>query len=374
MSEVTLPDAAVTAADESMVVASRAEAALRARPPLLILDEIVRLLDAHGIGAGPATAKRVGNGLSHITFRIQREGATVILRRPPRPPLAPGAHDVLREARVLQCIRSHGVRVPRVLVVHDSDDLLGVPFYVMEAVTGEVLSDGAPPEFWSVLDPVALMDEFVAGLAEIHAVPVPALEFMRKASQDSFAARQLNRWTRTWKQIHPRDIPDIETVGRWLAEHAPANGTETLMHGDYRFANLMFTANPRMHLAAVLDWEMASLGDPLFDLAYTLAFYPIAGDDEGLLPGSSAFVRSAGGYPGRAHMIAEYEKRSGRRIEGLDWYLAASIWRTAIGLESLYQRELRGSGDIGSGSVLKDEVPRLAARALAAMRGRFPLD
>lgn len=341
---------------------------------LIRLDKIEPLLDAHGLGHGPTQVSRVGNGLSHVTFRLQREGADVILRRPPRPPLAHGAHDVIREARLLSAVREHHVRAPRVLLMYESTDLLDVPFYVMEAVHAHVLTDGAPDDVWRRINPPLMMEDFIRGLVEIHAVPVRALEFIRRSQKGTFADRQISRWTRTWDTVKWRSVPDIDAVTTWLDRHRPSEGDETLMHGDYRIGNVMFGGAPDVKLATVLDWEMASLGNPVFDLAYTLAFYPRPDEEEaGLLLGKCEFATEPG-YPSRQRLVDLYTQMSGREVRDLKWHLACTIWRTAIGIESLYSRDRSGTSDIQGTAALGDEVLVLGRRAMAVIEDRFRMD
>jgi aminoglycoside phosphotransferase (APT) family kinase protein len=339
---------------------------------LLDLEGIEALLDQHGLGRGPIRAQRVGGGLSHLTFRLEREGAVVILRRPPRPPLAHGAHDVIREAKLLTVVHAHGVRAPRVLLMHEDTKLLGVPFYVMEAVNGHVLTDDAPPDVWARISPPEMIEDFVRGLVEIHAVPVGALEFIRRPKRESFVDRQLTRWLRTWEQVKWRTVPEIDRVGNWLQENRPADGEETLVHGDYRLANLMFGGHPDVRLVSVLDWEMASLGNPIFDLAYLLTFYPRPRDEAGLLLGKAWFATKEG-YPSRRRLIELYTQMSGREATDLTWHMACTIWRTAIGVEALYGRERSGTSDIAGQTDLKDEVLVLGRRMAAVIDGELDM-
>ena len=335
---------------------------------LLDLEGVTALLDQHGLGRGPVRAQRVGGGLSHLTFRLEREGAVVILRRPPRPPLAHGAHDVIREAKLLTAVRAHGVRAPRVLFMHEDTNLLGVPFYVMEAVDGHVLTDDAPPEVWARISPETMIEDFVRGLVEIHAVPLSALGFLRRPKRESFVDRQLTRWLRTWEQVKWRSVPEIDRTGKWLTEHRPADSEETLLHGDYRLANLMFGGRPDVRLVSVLDWEMATLGNPVSDLGYLIAFYPRPRDEAGLLLGKAWFATKAG-YPSRRRLVELYAQMSGREVSDLTWHMACTIWRTAIGLESLYSRERNGTSDIAGLTELEDEVGVLARRMAAVVDG-----
>jgi len=331
------------------VVDTPAQAAALARPPLLVRRPLEAFLDAHGLGAGELQAEPIGDGHSNVTFLIRRGTDEWVLRRPPRPPLPPSAHDVLREARLLRALR--GVRVPAVVATCDDERVLGVPFYVMERVHGVVLSDTLPEG----LTPDRVADELIDALVEVHAVDW--LEGFGRPT--GYLERQLRRFAGLWEHNATREIPDLDAVTRWLAEHRPESGTATLVHGDYRLGNVMFTGD---RLSAIFDWELATTGDPLADVGYLLATWSQHGDPDTAVASLTTVTRRPG-FPTRDALVERYEARSGRSVRDVRWYTTLALWKSAIFLEGSYRRRLAGSTDDPFFDRLKDGVPEIAARA-----------
>jgi aminoglycoside phosphotransferase (APT) family kinase protein len=349
----------------SWVVDTPAQAADLALPPLLVREPLQRLLDAHGLGSGPIEARLVGDGQSNVTIRIERGTESFVLRRPPRPPFQPTAHDVLREARIQKALQGTAVPVPEIVLVHPDTELLGVPFYLMRWLDGDVLTTTLPTRFTGPGDVRSIVESMAATLADLHAVDFDAVGLGDLGKRTGFAARQMMRWNTVWQTTRGRDIPDVEWVGRWLTDNVPQGNDTRLIHNDYRIGNIMLAPDDQPRIRAVLDWEIATLGDPLIDLAWTLTTYPQAGDAAGTLLSlaSSLVVPNA---PTRAGLAELYEKSSGHKLPEMRWYLAFSFWRAAVGLESLYVR--RATSRDGASAFqdgLETGVPELAARARA---------
>jgi len=353
-----------TAPDD--IVATPQEAAANERPPLLVLEPLARFLDANGLGAGEIEATPVGDGHSNVTYRVRREGADVILRRPPRPPLPPSAHDVLREARLLRALAPTPARVPRVLAVGDDESVIGAPFYVMERVDGEVITIDLPPALDTVAERRRIGDELIDALVEVHAVDwlTAGLEGFGKPS--GYLERQLRRFGGLWEHNRTREIPAVERVGAWLAEHLPESDPAqpaTIVHGDYRLGNTMFAPRAPARLAAILDWEMATIGDPLADLGYLCMMWSQAGDeDRGLREALGRVTRQAG-FPTREELCARYEERSGRSVGDLRWYIVLAVWKSVVFMEGNYKRAVSGTTDDPYLKAFGDGVLELAERA-----------
>jgi aminoglycoside phosphotransferase (APT) family kinase protein len=282
-------------------------------------------------------------------------GGEWVLRRPPRPPLPPSAHDVLREAFLLRALEGTDVRVPKVLATCDDEALLGVPFYVMERIEGVVLSDTLPEG----MHPQRICDELIDALVEVHAVDWRAAGLEGFGKPTGYLERQVRRFTGLWEHNATRELPDVDAVTRWLAANVPESGPATIVHGDYRLGNVMYTGE---ELSAIFDWELATIGDPLADIGYLLATYAQPDDPPSIVASLTTVTRREG-FPTREALVARYEERSGRAMTAVPWYTTLALWKSAIFLEGSYKRRLAGSTDDPFFDRLKDGVPAIAQRA-----------
>jgi aminoglycoside phosphotransferase (APT) family kinase protein len=346
------------------VVRSQAQAAGLAQPPLIVLDPVEALLDELAIGSGPAIATPLGDGHSNVTYLLTRGTARVVLRRPPRPPYAESAHDVLREARLLELLHAAGLRVPRVLATVQDTDQLGVPFVVMEHVAGHAISHTVPPELDQPAEHARIADELIDALIELHAVDVTSGPLAQIGKPTGYLERQLRRFSAIWSEIATRSIPDLDAVTAWLTEHRPHDSETTLVHGDYRLGNVLFAPDAPARLTAILDWEMATLGDPLADLGYLCATWAEPDDDQNPMLALSAATRGAG-FPTRAELRARYADRTGRDTNDHRWYEVLALWKAAIFLEASYRRFLAGNTDDPYFATLRDGIPAIAGKALS---------
>jgi len=341
------------------VVATPAQAAGLEREPLLVLEPLAAFLDAHGLGTGGLRAVPIGEGHSNVTYLLERDrGARFVLRRPPRGPLAPSTHDVLREARLLALLAPAGVPVPAVLATCADEAVIGAPFYVMPFIDGHVLTTQLPTAF---TDPGAIGEVLVDALVALHAVPLAgALADFGRA--DGYLERQLRRFGSLLEANATRPLPDLEVVADWLAGHRPDSAAATVVHGDYRLGNTLLDPAPRV--AAILDWELATLGDPLADVGYLTAMWAQPGDPDDPMLDLSRVTRGPG-FASRDQLAARYAERTGRSIASLRWYQVLALWKAAIFLEGSYRRYRAGSTDDPYFARLADGVPQLARRARA---------
>ncbi len=346
------------------VVRTAAEAAAQPRPPLLVLEPLEAFLDAHGLGAGPVAAEPIGEGHSNVTYALRRGDADLVLRRPPRPPLPPSAHDMLREAALLRKLHAAGVRVPRVLAVCEDPAAIGMPFYVMERLHGVVVTRELPPALGAHGVRSQIGRELVDALVEVHAVDVRAAGLEGLGRPGGYLERQLRRFASIWEQQRTRTLPEVDRLHAWLAERLPASPAATVVHGDFRLGNAMLDRQPPARLLAVFDWEMATLGDPLADLGYLCATWARPDDEENPMLELSAVTRLHGFLPPE-ELVERYALRSGRDVEGLRWYEVLALWKAAVFLESSYRRYLDGTTDDPYFARLDDGVPALARAALA---------
>jgi aminoglycoside phosphotransferase (APT) family kinase protein len=306
-------------------------------------------------------ASPLGDGHSNLTSLLELGERRAVLRRPPHGPLPPSAHDVIREADLLQELGAAGLRVPRVLASCDDTELIGAPFFVMELIDGRVLTTEAPASVGGEAEQARLGEEVVENLVEIHAVDIRSGELTRFGRPDAFLERQIGRFGGLLESNATRPLPDLEWVRAWLAETVPASPQPAIVHGDYRLGNLMFDrAEPR--LVATLDWELTTLGDPLADLGYLMVSWARSGQPRNPVNELSTVV-DAPGSPTAAELAARYFELSGREPVEMGWYQALALFRAAVFLEGSFGRFRRGTTDDAWFASLETGVPELGRLA-----------
>jgi aminoglycoside phosphotransferase (APT) family kinase protein len=293
----------------------------------------------------------------------------VVLRRPPRPPLPPSAHDVLREARLLRALSGTPARVPAVLAVGADDAIIGSPFYVMELVEGDVIVSDVPAALDDPEQRRRIADELIDALVEIHAVDWTAVGLEGFGKPTGYLERQLRRFLGLWELNKTREIPAVESVAAWLGENLPSSPAATIVHGDFRLGNTIFAPGAPARLAAVLDWEMATIGDPLADVGYLCMMWTEAGDELGGLREHLGKVTRREGFPTRAELIARYEDGSGRSMGNIRWYTTLAVWKSVVFMEGNYKRALAGTTDDPYLKTFGEGVLELADQAQAVANG-----
>jgi aminoglycoside phosphotransferase (APT) family kinase protein len=295
-----------------------------------------------------------------VTYVVTRAGWEGVIRRPPRPPLPPSAHDVLREARVIHAL-AWSARVPEVLAVCEDPEVIGAPFYVMSRVHGHVVTSAIPEALGSFENRRRMATELIDALVEIHAADWRAAGLEGFGRPSGYLERQLRRFGGLWELNRTRDIPAVEAVARWLAAHLPESGPATIVHGDFRLGNVVFAPLAPAHLVAVLDWEMATLGDPLADVGYLTALW--SGGEGPTTRLELSPVTREKGFPTRDELVARYEEGSGRAVTDLRWYQTLALWKAAVFMEGNYRRAVSGSTDDPYLKGFGDAVVELAERA-----------
>jgi aminoglycoside phosphotransferase (APT) family kinase protein len=333
------------------------------QPPLLVREPLERFLDERGIGSGTAEVERIGEGHSNVTFLVRRGEARVVLRRPPRPPLPPSAHDVLREARLLRALEGTPVRVPRVLATGEDDAVLGAPFYLMEEVHGSVITTEIPPAIDTPEHRRRIAEELVDALAELHAVDWRACGLEGYGKPSGYLERQLRRFTGLWEHNQTRELPIVEEVGDWLGSNMPESPESTIVHGDYRLGNVMVADDPPPRLVAIFDWELSTIGDPLADVGYLTVTWAEAEDPPDISFSSLSAATRREGFPSREQLVARYEEQSRRSVSALGWYQALALWKAAVFMEGNYKRFTAGSTDDPYLALFDEGVPALAEKA-----------
>jgi aminoglycoside phosphotransferase (APT) family kinase protein len=346
-----------------------AESLASSKPPLLVLDRVRAFLDEHGLGSGELRARRIGEGGgSNFTFLLERDEGVFVLRRPPRPPLPPSAHDMVREARLQLALRDAGFsRLPTIVAVAEDESVLGVPFYVMSHLDGSVLTDELVPGLEGEAARRRLAVDLLDTLVEIHAADVTTPALAAFARPGSYNERQVRRFTQLWGINKTREIPRVEEVGEWLAANLPAPLPETAVHGDFRLGNTMVAPDEPTRILAVLDWEMGAIGDPRADVGYLLATYSEPGGPPN--PLGTSPVTALPGFPSKSDLAERYAERSGRDVESLAWFEGLALWKAAVFCEAIYGRYVRG--ELGAederASRFEQGVPYLAEAAAEAL-------
>ncbi|RZT86711.1 aminoglycoside phosphotransferase (APT) family kinase protein [Pseudonocardia sediminis] len=303
-------------------------------------DRLGAFLRTRGLVDGPVTARPIGDGHSNLTYLVSDGTRAVVVRRPPPPPTPPGAHDVLREAMFVHALAGSGVPVPRVLATAEAGDLFDVPCYVMTFVDGPVVTTATPEALASSSVRRGIGESMVDTLAALHAVDRAGVGLGEAGRPEGFNARHLKRMRRL---VAGPDgaLPDgFADVDAWLERHVPSESGAAIVHNDFRLGNLVIAPSAPGRVAAVLDWELATVGDPLLDVAYLLASYPQPG--EPLVPTAEmATAVLEDGWPARDELAARYAAATGRDLSGLGWYTTMVLFKLAV----LYEYSRRQGTD-----------------------------
>jgi aminoglycoside phosphotransferase (APT) family kinase protein len=308
-------------------------------------------------------AELLTGGRSNLTYRLDLGQSALVLRRPPLGHVLPTAHDMAREYRVLTALAGTDIPVPAPVAFCPDPDIIGAPFYLMEYVPGLVLRSRQDGE---QLDPgqARQLSEQLAGmLAAIHGLDTDAVGLAGFGRPDGYLARQLARWQRQWELSVTRPMPGYDALVDRLTAGLPESAEGTLVHGDFRLDNMLVTLGREPAIAAVVDWEMSTLGDPLADLGLTLMYWSDPGEEDWLENNVGAGVTSTPGFLSRAGVAARYAELTGRDISGIGYYMAFGCFKLAVVLEGIHARFLQHK-TVGEGFEMEGPaVPVLIERA-----------
>lgn len=307
----------------------------------------------------------IAGGRSNLTYRLDLDGARIVLRRPPLGHVLPTAHDMNREYRVLSALAETAVPVPATLAICSDPDIIGAPFYLMRFVDGLVLRTAEDGTVLSPEQAGELSNLMAETMAAIHGVDVEAVGLGDFGRPAGYLARQLSRWQRQRELSNTRELPGYEELVQRLAAGLPESADGTLVHGDFRLDNTLVQLSRPARVAAVVDWEMSTLGDPLADLGLTLSYWADGADrSEGLQDGTlRASVTSLPGFWPRKQFAARYAELTGRDVSGIGYYIAFGHFKLAIVLEGIHARFLQRQ-TVGEGFEREGQaVPALIERA-----------
>ncbi|WP_067487945.1 phosphotransferase family protein [Actinomadura hibisca] len=324
---------------------------------------------------GITTIDLIAGGRSNLTYGITLAGGRrIVLRRPPLGHVLPTAHDMGREYRVLSALGAGSdVPVPATLAFCDDEEVIGARFYLMDFVEGRVLRTREDAADLRSEQAEALSGALVDALAAVHTVDVEKVGLADFGRPSGYMERQLKRWGKQWDASQDairatgtvRDLPEYARLTARLAERLPADAPARLVHGDFRLDNALARLEPRPEIAAVVDWEMSTLGDPLSDLGLTLVYWAESGDAEQLPVGAT--ITTAPGFVSRRDFAERYARRTGFDLGGMDFYVAFACFKLAVILEGIHARFLQNA-TVGEGfDQIGDAVPVLLGRAHAVL-------
>jgi aminoglycoside phosphotransferase (APT) family kinase protein len=328
-------------------------------------------MDDQGLERGaPMSVTRITTGHSNEVFRVVRGDLVAVLRRPPRTPLSPTAHDMAREFRVLQALHNpagwHGRRpvpVPVPIACCTDTEVIGAPFYLMHVVDGVVVRESLPAEIAG--HPEAARScgfALVDALAGIHRFDWSAGGLEGFGRPEGYLERQVPRWLGQLERYKTRPLPEVDEAGEWLASRVPPMQPAGVIHGDYKLDNVMFAPGLPIELVAVVDWEQSTIGDPLVDLGWLLGLWAEAGDSAAVA-GATPFAGRPD-VPTRRELLDRYARDTDRDLEHVNYYCVLGLFKLACVMEGSYARFRAGTSDDQYFAALENGVPALARRAL----------
>jgi len=307
---------------------------------------------------GPFDLTKFPSGQSNPTYRIRAASGDYVMRRKPFGKLLPSAHAVDREYRLLSGLHPLGFPVPQPLALCDDPDVIGAIFYVMELVHGRPYANGALPEFDSDTRR-SMYEQMIDTLADLHVIDPETAELGDFGKPGNYFERQVARWTRQYRDSQTDYLPEVERLIAFLPESVPEQSRTSIVHGDYRIDNVVFDGDGT--LTAVLDWELATLGDPVADFSYLAMQWMMPADGGAGLAGLDV---EALGIPSLNEIVSRYSERSRVPVSGkLDWYFAYNLFRLTGIVQGIKKRVQDGTASHAHAQEMAKRVPMLAQAA-----------
>ena len=323
------------------------------------------------LGQGPLQVRQFPSGASNLTYLIQLDDWEGVLRRPPFGLVPPKAHDMQRESSLLQRINPVFPLAPKPYLFCDDLTILGVPFYVMERRKGIVINQSFPKEVTPTEELCTDISYAVVDtLAQIHAIDWQAAGLSEFGYPEGFLARQVKSWIERYFRAQTDDIAQVAPLARWFVEHVPSSPAPTLIHNDFKLNNMLLGLDHPSQVVAVLDWEMTTIGDPLFDLAISLSYW-VHPDDPQELQTVLPTVTMYPGFIRREEFMERYAQKSGRDLSSMHFYLTFAYFKLAVIIQQIYVRWKRGQTQDERFSVFGERVRSLIEYAAEfAERGK----
>lgn len=305
-------------------------------------------------------------GFSNLTYWLKTVNREYVLRRPPVGANIKGGHDMGREFRVLSLLKGHYNKIPEPIIYFESPDVLGAPFYIMSRVNGIILRASMAPTLNIAPERMRQLSEaLVDNLVAIHGLDVESTGLIQLGKPDGYVQRQVAGWSKRYHNAGTDEIPAMNQVGEWLHQNYPTEQAPAFLHNDYKFDNVLLAPNPATgeptpEITGVLDWEMATVGDPLMDLGATLAYWSEASDSPAYknfnltwLPGNLT----------RQEVVVRYAERSGRNLSGILFYYVFGLYKNAVIAQQIYARWKQGHSQDARFGHLMPMIVELAQKA-----------
>lgn len=295
-----------------------------------------------GLPEGELEVRQFPSGASNLTYLLKIGDWEGVLRRPPLGPVPPKAHDMGRESHLLMRLNPSFPLAPKPYFFCDDESVIGAPFYVMERRRGVVIDDSFPEDVEPTPELCRGISEMVVRtLVELHGVDLQKSGLADIGKPEGFLERQTKGWIGRYDRAKTEEIPEVEPLTRWLAENVPESPPPTIIHNDYKLNNLVLDPDDPIEVRAVLDWEMATVGDPLFDLAVSLSYW-VQEDDPPELKEVLPTVTDTPGFLSRKQFMDLYARESGRDLSDMHWYVTFGYFKLAVILQQIYARWYRG--------------------------------
>lgn len=336
----------------------------------LDLDRLEPFLLSHFPGsAGPLIVEQFPSGHSNLTYLVRLGGREMVLRRPPFGSKVKTAHDMGREYRVLSKVHPAYPAAPKVLLYCDDESILGSPFYVMDPILGIIIRRDPPAGLPFTAETARRLSEsFIDNLARLHALDYAAIGLADLGKPQGYLERQVRGWIDRYYGSQTHDLPEVERISVWLKEHMSRTSEAALIHNDYKYDNIVLDPADITRIVGVLDWEMATIGDPLTDLGTTLAYWVDPQDPDALQKGRWCPSTYAGSLT-RAQLVERYARATGRDVSNMVFYLAFARFKVAVIIQQIYYRYHKGLTKDPRFASMPEVIKILLRASLRAVEG-----
>ena len=315
------------------------------------------------------SVRQFPGGKANLTYLLDYGSHEYVLRRPPLGPVAPSAHDMAREYRVLSVLHQSFHMAPKAYLFSDDESIVGAPFFIMNRHSGIVVRTNMPSEFADQPDAGRLMSIALAdALAEFHKVNFESLGLQSLGKPDGFINRQIEGWFTRWEAAKHKDIPEMDEIYNWLSNHKPQTSESALVHNDYKLDNIMLAADNPGKIEAIFDWDMCTLGDPLIDLGSLLCYW-IDPEDPPFFK-QSAMMPMDDSFLTRSELVKQYAETSGRDVSEISFYHVLGLFRLVGIAAQIYIRYLKGQTQDKRFAMFGDMIPAIAQFGLNIILAR----